>query len=167
MSTPEIVTALQNTALASLIRGDVSNSAWIFPIIETLHVLALAIVYGTIAMVDLRMLGLASRSERMSSLSSELLPWTWLAFAGAALTGSLMFISKSETYWNSFEIRGKFLCMALAGLNMVIYQLGLHRRVSEWDRRLPPPVAARLAGGLSLLLWTGVVFFGRWVGFVT
>jgi hypothetical protein len=103
----------------------------------------------------------------LSKLADEILPWTWTAFLIAALSGSLMFISKGETYWNNFETRAKFFCMALAGVNMAIYQFGMHRRVSEWDLRLPPPLAVRMAGALSITLWTGVVFFGRWIGFTT
>ena len=167
MATPEFITALQATSLAGYIRGDSSGGEWAFPIIETIHVMALATVYGSIAMVDLRMLGLTSRNERMSKLSAEILPWTWAAFVCAAISGSLLFMSKGETYWNNFETRGKFLCMALAGVNMAIYQFGMHRRVNEWDNSLPPPLSVRMAGALSITLWTGVVFFGRWIGFTT
>ena len=71
-----------------------------------------------------------------------------------------MFLSKGETYWNNFETRAKFLCMALAGVNMAIYHFGMHKRGIEWDTRLPPPLSVRVAGALSIALWTGVVFFG-------
>jgi len=167
MATPQFIAALHDTALAGFVRGDDEGSQWAFPVIETLHVMALATVYGTIAMVDLRMLGLTSRDVRMSRLTAEVLPWTWTAFAFAAISGSLLFISKGGTYWNSFDVRAKFLCMALAGVNMAIYQFGMHRRISEWDTNLPPPRAVRLAGALSLTLWTAVVVFGRWIGYTT
>lgn len=167
MATPEFITAVQESGLAGYIRGEAEGGEWAFPVLETFHVMALAVVYGSIAMVDLRMLGLTSRSVRMSKLASETLPWTWTAFILSVITGSLMFISKADTYWNSFEVRGKFLCMALAGINMAVYQLGMHKRVNEWDTSLPPPAAVRLAGALSITLWTGVVFFGRWIGFTT
>ena len=165
MAAPEFIFALRDSALAEFVRGEVAGGEWAFPVIETVHIMALAIVYGSIAMVDLRMLGITSRDVRLSKLADEILPWTWTAFLLAALSGSLMFISKAEIYWNNFDTRAKFLCMALAGVNMVIYQFGMHRRVSEWDMRLPPPRAVRVAGAFSITLWTGVVFFGRWIGF--
>jgi hypothetical protein len=167
MATPDFLLSLQDTALAGYIRGDAPGGEWAFPIIETVHVLALATVYGTIAMVDLRMLGFTSRSVRVSKLTNELLPWTWTAFFFAALTGGLLYLSKADTYWNNPEAQAKFICMALAGVNMLVYHFGVHRRVAEWDLRLPPPFAARLAGGLSIGLWTAIVFFGRWIGFTT
>ncbi len=167
MATPEFILALQDSALAVFIRGESAGGEWAFPIVETVHVMALAVVYGSIAMVDLRMLGITWRDVRLSKLADEVLPWTWIAFLIAAFSGSLMFIAKGDIYWNNLETRLKFLCMALAGVNMAIYQFGMHRRVSEWDLRLPPPRAVRLAGALSITLWTGVVFFGRWIGFTT
>jgi len=167
MSAPEFVSALQATAIGSFVRGESVGGEWAFPIIETVHVMALAVVYGSIAMVDLRMLGLTSRNVRIAKLTNEVLPWTWTAFICAAITGSLLFISKGETYWDNFEFRAKFLCLALAGVNMAIYQFGMHKRISEWDNGQPPPFSVRMAGALSITLWTGVVFFGRWIGFTT
>lgn len=167
MAVPEFISALQATSLAAYVRGDMAGGEWAFPVVETVHVMALACVYGSIAMVDLRMLGIASRNIRMSKLTEDVLPWTWTAFVFAAITGSLMFISRGETYWSNFEARAKFLCMVLAGVNMAIYQFGMHQRVNEWDTRLQPPLSVRMAGALSITLWTGVVFFGRWIGFTT
>jgi len=167
MATPAFLLSLQATSLAEFIRGDSARSAWAFPIVETAHVLALATVYGTIMMVDLRMLGLTSRQTRVSRLTDELLPWTWTAFVLAALSGSLLYMSKADTYWHNPQAQAKFICIALAGVNMFVYHFGVHRRVAEWDLSLPPPVAARLAGGLSIALWTAIVFLGRWIGFTT
>ena len=96
MAIPEFITALQDTALAGYIRGDAEGGEWAFPVIETVHVMALATVYGSIAMVDLRMLGIASRDLRMSKLADEVLPWTWTAFCRGRISGSLMFISKAR-----------------------------------------------------------------------
>jgi hypothetical protein len=57
--------------------------------------------------------------------------------------------------------------MFLAGVNMAAFHFGAYRRVHEWDEIHPPPRAARLAGTLSIALWIGVIFFGRWIGFTT
>jgi hypothetical protein len=162
-----VLDALQNTAIATAVRGDTPGSEWLFPVVETVHVLALAVVFGTVAMVDLRLVGIASRRVSVQQLSREVLPWTWTAFVLAAIFGSLMFMSKAETYFHNFEFRMKFLALFLAGLNMLVFHFGPFRRVASWDLRQPPPVAARVAGGLSLLLWLLVIFYGRWVGFTT
>ena len=139
---------------------------WAFPIIETFHVISLALVFGSIAMVDLRLLGLASRASAVSKLSAEVLPYTWVAFALAVITGTTLFVSNPRVYFHNLQFELKFLCMFLAGINMLVFHFGAYRNVLQWDHRLPPPLAARVAGGLSILLWVGVIFFGRWIGFI-
>ena len=167
MHIADILRALQDTTIATAVRGDTPDSEWLFPIIETAHVLALALVFGSVVMLDLRLLGLASRSTSVQKLSREVLPWTWTAFVLAAIFGTLMFICKAATYYGNFEFRMKFLAIFLAGLNMLVFHFGSFRRVASWDRRQPPPVGARVAGGVSLALWVLVIFYGRWVGFTT
>jgi hypothetical protein len=166
MSLDQWMSRLENTTIGTAVRGD-SGWEWLFPNIETLHVLSFAAVFGSILMVDLRLLGISSRGSAVSRLSAEVLPYTWVAFGCAAVTGGLMFASKAQTYVHNLQFQLKFACMVLAGINMAIFHLGAYQHVLDWDRALPPPRAARLAGGLSVLLWVCVIFTGRWVGFTT
>jgi len=80
--------------------------------------------------------------------------------------GTLMFIAKAGTYAGNLQFQLKFICMGLAALNMLVFKFGAYRQVARWDSG-EPPMSAKVAGALSLSLWTGVVFFGRWVGFTT
>jgi hypothetical protein len=157
--------SLETTFLGKAMRGEVDGWEYLFPLVECVHVLALAVVFGTIIMVDLRLVGLAERQSRVSKIANEMLPYTWVAFGCAAFTGLLMFISKSSVYLANLDFRLKFLCMFLAGVNMLIFHMGAYRKVSTWDTQLPTPRAARVAGGVSISLWIGVIFFGRWIGF--
>jgi hypothetical protein len=166
MTIPGLLLAAEHTSLAAAMRGEVGWE-WLFPIVETLHVISLAMVFGSIAMVDLRLVGATSRNSAMSRLSGEVLPYTWGAFICAIVTGTLLFISKAHVYFYNLQFQLKFLCMLLAGMNMAVFHFGTYRRVLEWDDRHPPPRAARLAGALSIALWIGVIFFGRWIGFTT
>jgi len=167
MNTPAFIQYLHDTGLGAAMRGDGAGTEWLFPIVETLHVFSLATVFGSIFMVDLRLLGLTARDSAVSRLSNEVLPWTWVSFGCAVITGSVLSMGKIDTYWSNQHFRLKFLCMALAGVNMLIFHFGVYRRVAEWDRVLPAPLAARAAGLLSIGLWTGVIFFGRWIGWDT
>ena len=166
MTMPGFLLAAEHTSLAAAMRGEVGWE-WLFPIVETLHVISLAMVFGSIVMVDLRLVGATSRNSAVSRLSSEVLPYTWGAFICAAVTGALLFVSKAQVYFYNLQFQLKFLCMFLAGVNMLVFHLGTYRHVLEWDERHPPPRAARLAGALSIALWIGVIFFGRWIGFTT
>jgi uncharacterized protein DUF6644 len=164
MSLTPLLAAVKAWPISAMVRGDLPGTEWLFPIIETLHVIALTFVFGSILMVDLRLLGIAARSIPVSRLTAEILPLTWIAWGAAAIFGSLLFISNATAYAGNLQFRLKFLCMLLAAVNMAIFHLGAFRRVALWDSG-QPPLSARLAGALSLALWIGVVFFGRWTGF--
>jgi hypothetical protein len=155
------LTWLEGTPLSLSIR----ESAWAFPTIEAVHVIALALVVGTIAIVDLRLLGLASTAQSVRGLCREVLPWTWGAFSLAVTTGALMFASHATGYFGNTAFRIKLLLLAAAGVNMLVFQLVTHRGIARWDRDATLPLPARLAGAISLTCWVAVVFFGRWIGF--
>jgi hypothetical protein len=166
----DVLRSLESTSLAGLVRGDVPAyvqwEGWVFPFVEVVHVLAISMVFGSIFMVDIRLLGLGHRDTRVTALSRAVLPWTWVAFAVAALSGSTMFISKASTYFYNVPFRLKFLVMALAAINMLAFHFDAYRTVEQWNTG-PSPRRAQVAGALSILLWLGVIYCGRWVGFTT
>lgn len=136
-----------------------------FPWIESFHVLAVAIVIGSIFVVDARLIGLRSYRQNASGVISDLLPYTWAAFVLAVLTGAMMFCSDAVRYGNSQLFQAKVASLALAGVNMGIFHATEFRRIVDWDVNLPPPAGARFAGIVSIAVWTSVVFLGRWIGF--
>jgi hypothetical protein len=161
-----ILETIESWPISSAMRGELPGSDWLFPIVETLHVMTFTLVVGSIAMVDLRLLGLSSRDSSISRLSAEVLPWTWIAWSLAALFGSLLFMAKAHVYAGNLQFRLKFVCMALAAVNMLVFHFGAFRQVARWEMG-ELPTSAKVAGALSLLLWIAVVFFGRWTGFTT
>jgi hypothetical protein len=166
MSIAQLLSTIEGWPISAALRGETPGTEWLFPIVETLHVMALAIVFGSIAMIDLRLLGIASRDSPVSRLSNEVLPWTWTAWSTAAVFGTLMFMAKATTYAGNLQFQLKFVCMELAAVNMLIFHFGAYRQVASWDSGTTP-ARAKAAGAASLSLWIGVVFFGRWVGFTT
>lgn len=162
MTILEICTWLEESRLGLTI----AESEFIFPTIETLHVIALALVFGSIAMLDLRLLGVSNRDRGVMQLSEDVLPWTWGAFVVAAITGALMFVSAATRYYDNLPFLFKLVLLALAGLNMAVFHFTAFRAVHSWNFTLPTPRAARIAATLSLLSWIGVIVAGRWVGFV-
>jgi len=161
MSVVEMMTWLQHRPFAV----EIAESTWLFPALEALHVLALTFVVGSVAMMDLRLLGIG-RDRPVSEVLERSLPWTWSAFAVALVAGGLLFSSKALTYYEDLPFRIKFACMALAGLNMLVFHLVTARRMADWERGTPP-LAARMAGGISIVLWISIVAAGRWIGFTT
>jgi hypothetical protein len=152
---------LHETALAETIR----TSSLLFPWVESVHVLAIALVVGSIAAVDLRLLGLVSRSRPITRMIHDVLPLTWIAFAIAVLTGVTLFSSNAVEYAHNGPMRLKMLLLVIAGLNMLVFHLVTYRSVASWDEAPRTPLPVRLAGAASLVLWVGIVAFGRWIGF--
>ena len=152
---------LEATSLAVFIH----RTAWAFTTVELVHVFAISLVVGTIAMVDLRLLGLASTKRPFTELAGQVLPFTWVAFVLAVMAGSLLFISQATAYFASTTFRIKMLVIVLAGINMLVFELITVRGVQDWDRKPVPALPARLAGGISLTCWILVVIFGRLTGF--
>ena len=152
---------LQATSVAEFMQ----QSEWAFPAAESLHVVALCLVLGTIAIVDLRLLGVIAPRARFTAVARDCLHWTWGAFVVALLTGVLMFIANAESYVGNTAFRVKMLLMLLAGVNMAYFELRTVRTVASWDNQAAVPLAARLAGFLSLGFWIAIVGFGRWIGF--
>jgi hypothetical protein len=155
--------ALEDTRLADGIR----HSLYAFPLLESLHVMALSVVFGTIIIVDLRLLGLASTRRPVTRVTAELLRWTWSAFAAAAVTGALMFLTNARVYANNTSFRVKMLLLALAGLNMIIFHRTALRTIARWDRDSATPGASKSAAALSMVLWVGIIVAGRVIGFTT
>ena len=143
----------------------IAESTWAFPTLETLHVIALVTVLGTIFVMDLRMLGLTSNKFAVTKLAKDTLPWTWGAFVLAAITGGMLFVSKATSYVINPYFLWKMAMIALAGLNMMYFHFITWRTVDHWDRDASLPFAVKLAAALSLIFWLLVVFFGRAIGF--
>ena len=139
---------------------------WWFPLLESIHVLAIGFVVGSILMVDLRLLGVAAVAYAASRVTSELVPWTWGAFVVAVITGIGMFMTRATAYVENPAIQMKFILLILACANMAVFQFRTFRGVAYWDVGTVPPPAARVAGAASLVLWAGVVLAGRWTGHI-
>jgi hypothetical protein len=132
---------------------------WAFPVVQSLHFMGFALSIGTIAIVDLRLLGIAMRRQTASELAADLNRWTWIGIAVMLITGPLMFSADAVVYHSNPSFQIKMICLMLALLSHVT----LHRRAV---RSGASPLLAKLAGAVSLVLWTAVVAGGRMIAFV-
>jgi Family of unknown function (DUF6644) len=155
--------AIEATSFATSIR----DSIWMFPIIESIHVISFTLVVGTISIIDLRLLGLASTQRSFQRMSSDILKWTWAAFALTVATGLTMFSTNARIYYHNPFFRTKMLLLLLAGVNMAVFELTAGRTVRSWDRAPSAPRVGKTVAVLSLAIWIGVIFMGRIIGFTT
>ena len=144
----------------------VRTSLWLFPVIETLHLLGMAALVGTIIAFDLRLLGWAMRRQRVSELAASLFPWAWAGFGLQMATGALLFSSEAVHMYANPAFRVKMALILLAAIHALIFHRTVYRDVATWDEGDALPVGAKIAGALSILLWVGVVAAGRFIGFV-
>jgi hypothetical protein len=141
-------------------------SIWWFPVVETIHVLAIVFVLGSIARVDLRLIGAISRDRPITHVAAEMLPWTWASFVVAAISGTALFTAQAVRYYDTIYFDMKMIIMVIAGINMLYFEFVTKKTVVHWDRDARPPANVRFAGATSLVLWLGVVTTGRFIGFI-
>jgi hypothetical protein len=152
---------LQKSGISEWMQGSLKA----LPIIESIHVMAIVTVFGTILLIDLRLLGLYDTNRPFTRVFGEVLHWTWIAFAVAVVTGILLFIPNAPRYVVNTAFGLKMASLVCAGLNMAVFEFTTLKKVAIWDNQIPVPTAARVAGVLSLVLWTSVLVCGRVIGF--
>jgi hypothetical protein len=157
MSVIELCEWIQNTPSSTAIR----ESLWVFPIIEGTHVLALGLSVGTVLWFDLRLLGIAMKRHTVSETFGYVRNWTLAGFTVMFSTGLLLFWSQALRCYVSGYFLIKMVLLLLAGVNVIVYHLTIDRTRNEWGKAPIPPIQARLAGLVSILLWAGVIAAGR------
>jgi uncharacterized membrane protein len=139
----------------------VKESSWQFPVIESVHSLALSVMLWPAAILDLRLLDLVMRRRPVSQVAAQFLPWTWTGFIVMVLSGVVLFWSEAVKCYNSPFFRVKVILLAVAGINAFIFHFTVFRDAAQWDQNAATPWRAKLAGGFSLAVWIGVVAMGR------
>jgi hypothetical protein len=145
---------------------NVRSTVWMFPALETIHVIAIVFVFGSIARLDMRLMGLVWRDRPVTEIAAEMLPWTWTSFVIASIFGLLLWSSKPIEYFAIAFFDVKMILILLAGINMLYFQFVTFKDVTVWDRRPIPPTVVRVQGALSMACWVSVLICGRFIGFV-
>jgi len=140
----------------------IKESSWQFPVIESIHSLAISVMIWPAALVDLRLLGLTMRGRKVSAVTGQFLPWVWIGFTVMIMSGTLLFAAEAVKCYKSPFFRIKLILIAVAGLNALLFHktvFGEH--AASWDTDWRLPGRARFAGACSLLVWIGVIAMGR------
>jgi len=137
---------------------------WLYPAVEIVHIVGIGLLFGSIVVFDLRLLGF-SRNISVKRLASHVLPWSAGSFLLIVPSGLLMFTAHATEFIDSEVFVIKMLLIMAAGVNAGLFHTITFRTADVWDseemRKLPPPPSARLAGALSLLIWISVIACGR------
>ncbi len=161
MSLLEFVTWLAETPGSIALR----ESFYMYTIVESIHVWALALFVGFTVLLDLRLLGWALWHVPVSTTATRLLPWMLVGFAVMMISGVLLLYAIPVRTYHSIFFRLKLLLLVLAGLNAGFFHVTVFRKVAAWDADVVTPRRARLAGAASLVLWTCIIFSGRMIAY--
>ena len=135
------------------------------PIAQSLHILGIAVVMGSIVMVDLKFLGLAVPSQNVSEMIRRLMPWTWWALLLNAVTGLLFVVARPNRYFFNPVVGWKFsMLIPAVALAFVVYRLAT-QETGYWEQSSERRLSARVIAAVSLVLWVGVVLAGRWIAY--
>jgi hypothetical protein len=140
----------------------VRNSVWLFPFVEILHLLALGVLGGAVLIVNLRLLGLRFRGERISELAKDVQSWLIGSLSLMVVSGFFLFSSESVKMYGNLAFRAKMVSLTLA----VLFNFTIYRKVTMADENQISPARQRLAALVSLALWAGVGLAGRAIGYV-
>src|SRR5690554_3692913 len=151
---------LESTPIADAI----TTSVWMYATFETIHYIGLAMLVGSIMLIDLRLLGVA-RSLPLPSMLG-LLPWVWAGFLINVMTGTLMFIYGATSFGTKWMFILKMVLMAAAGINALVFTVAVARSGGQWLTAERTPGAIKAVATLSLVLWLGVMTSGRWMAYV-
>lgn len=157
---PAWLVALELSGLADAMR----RSAWMYPIVEVIHILGFVILVGAVVMFDLRVLGFG-RSLSVSALARHLLPWSWAGLALVVPAGLMMFSTHATEFATNPAFQLKLALLATAAANVVFFHLGPYRQVRDWDTAGEAPGTARAAAALSIAVWIAVITCGRLIAY--
>jgi hypothetical protein len=151
---------LENSGVAVMVR----DSVWLYPAVETVHIIGFVVVVGAAAMFDLRLLG-ASRGLPISDTARHLLKWSLLGLLVVVPSGLLLFMTNATAFSVNPAFRLKLVLLAAAGVNAYVFHRWPFKTVTEWNRDVPAPTAAKISAIISLVLWTSVISCGRFIAY--
>jgi len=136
-----------------------NTNEWAFPVAECVHIVGFALSLGTVALVDLRLLGLGMRKQSSAQLLKDTAPWTLIGLAIMLISGPVIFSSDPLLYLNNSAFQIKMLCLFLA----IVFNYTIHHKVAKSNSS---PIIAKLVGTISLALWVSVVAGGIFIAFI-
>jgi hypothetical protein len=145
----------------------IQNVTWIIPLVQTIHILCVAAVFSSVLMVDLRLLRLVQRAQPLSSVTSRFLSWLWVFLGILLITGSLLIIGEPErSLLNPAFLLKMAMLIAVIFITVLIAR-PLRTNEGFWEASFGRQAAAKLIAIVSLALWSGIIFAGRWIAYVT
>ncbi len=145
---------------------EIQTVNWIIPTVQTIHILCIALVISSAAMINLRLVGALARDEPVAGIARRYLPWIWYILPVMLVTGTILVIGEPARSLENPAFQLKMLLLVAAIVMMLIVQRQLRRDPLFWEGPGGRRLAARGLAGVSIMLWVGIVFAGRWIAYL-
>jgi hypothetical protein len=141
----------------------IQEVTWVIPTVQTVHIVAIAIVMTSMAMLDLRLVGVAGRRQSLPDMAHRFLPWVWVAVVVLLCSGTILIIGEPGRELRNTVFWTKMSLLAAALILTLIFQTVLRRNNTFWDGNR---AASMLLGSVSLMVWVSIIAAGRWIAYV-
>ena len=152
---------LQDSALGETVR----NAQYLYPVLESIHILGIALLVGPAFTFDLRLLGAGHRLVPITTAARYLLPVSYVGLAIVATTGIVLLSAQATLIAAAGAAPWKFGLIIAGGINALVFHKGIYRTVADWDLHVPPPLPAKASALVSAFVWTGVIVAGRFLAY--
>lgn len=144
----------------------IQNVEWIIPMVQSVHIIAIAIVMSSVLMVDLRLMGLVGHSQPVSGLARRFIPWVWWSLIALLLTGAVLIAAEPRRDLLNPVFQAKMALLLFAIVVTAFFQETVRRNMAFWDASPSRRTGAWLTAIVSLLVWTAIIGCGRWIAYV-
>jgi len=141
----------------------VAESLWGYPIFETIHTIGMAMMIGSLGLINLRVLGYKPELRLLDT--RQLLPLAWIGFTLNAISGTALFTSDAVYFWGKYTFRIKMILIILGGINAALLGQRVFREAAAAGPAPPPAVSTKWIAFLSLIFWFGAVIAGRLIAY--
>jgi hypothetical protein len=152
---------LSNTALSKTLQ----EQAWVVPTSQSIHIIAVSVVFGSACMINLRLLGVGRSGRSVSQLSNTLIPWMWRGLAVLLITGLIQTITEPVRQFVTPMFWAKMTMIVVVATMTAAYAKAVRSRASQWDTVSSRPARAKAFAILSTLLWLAIIVCGRFIGY--
>lgn len=145
----------------------IQNTAWVIPAVQSIHILSIAVVMSSAVMLLLRVLGVVMRDQPIAELAQRFLPWIWYPLIVLLVTGAILIVGEPGRSLNNSVFQLKMMLLLAAMACTLTLQRPLRTNAMFWESTMSARVAGKLIAVLSLGLWTGIIFAGRWIAYAS
>ena len=157
---------LAGTAASDVIQ----KTLWVIPLMQTIHILSVAMVFTSVVMIEFRILGV-TKSQTVAQAAHRFVPWIFGGIVVLALTGGVLIVGEPKRSLPSYEFQMKMVCLAIAVAFTLAFAHSVRRHAPIWETVGGPTqnVSARalvnVLAVVALLVWSMVVVYGRWIAY--